>query len=301
MTQPVLSVISAVYDKIRYLPALLHNLRSQSDIGGDAEFIFADDASTDGSAEWLEAEAARDPRIRVIRNTRNVGPAIRFNEAAATARGQWLLPVDADDRLSDNAAAVFLSVALEWEVDLVFARNARGAEPQDIPPNPTVTVSDDPLLFVATRKIVRMGYLARQESWRESGGADERIFIQDQSLPLRLGAAASRVAFVDHVAYWLSAQESTNLSVNTAQQHHDRFLSMAHMLERDLPGPVRPVIERQMISAWWKMHRDTGGGYQDALPAYLANRLLGRGLSSQQMVRAKTAFAALPNVRRPDL
>jgi len=300
MTAPVFSVISAVYDKVRYLPALLQNLREQTGVGDAVEFIFADDASTDGSAEWLKAEAARDPRIRVIGNTRNLGPAIRFNQAAAAARGEWLLPIDADDRLSGNAVAVFLKLARERNADLVFARSARGSDPRDIPPNPTVIVSDDPLLFVATRKIVRMGYLTRMETWRDAGGADERVFIQDQSLPLRLGAVARHAVFIDHIAYWLSAQESTNLSINTLQQHHDRFLSMAHMLDRDLPCPVRGVIEGQMISAWWKMHRDTGGGYLSAMPAYLANRITGRRLSLRQMARARTAFATLPNVRRPE-
>ena len=300
MSAPVLSVISAVYDKVGYLPALLANLRAQADVGGDVEFVFADDASTDGSADWLDAEAQRDPRIRLIRNTENVGPAIRFNQAAAAARGAWLLPVDADDRLSGNAAAMFLDIAGERNADLVFARSKRGAEPQDIPVNPSVAISDDPLLLAATRKIVRMGYLVRAQTWRQAGGADERVFIQDQSLPLRLGAAAGRAAFVDHVAYWLSAQESTNLSTNTAQQHHDRFLSMAHMLDHEIGDAERRAIERQMISAWWKMIRDSGGGCRAAGLAYIANRVAKRGLSSRQMTRARAAFAALQNVRRPE-
>ncbi len=300
MSAPAISVISAVYNKARYLPILLDSLRGQ--VGADEmEFVFADDASTDGSADWLEAEAARDPRIRLLRHDRNLGPAIRFNRAAEAARGAWLLPVDADDRLSANAAAVFLAMAQAHEADLVFARSQRGGEPQSLPADPEITVSDDPLLFAATRKIVRMGYLARASVWRAAGGADERVFIQDQSLPLRLGAAARRAAFVEHVAYWLSPQDGTNLSTNTAQQHHDRFLSMAFMLDRDLPDAARRAIERQMVSAWWKMQRDAGAGRLDALGAYLGNRLLGRGLSPAQVARARAAFCALPNIRRPEL
>jgi glycosyltransferase involved in cell wall biosynthesis len=114
MSEPMLSVISAVYNKARYLPALLQNLREQTGMAGAVEYVFADDVSTDGSADLLEAEAARDPRIRVIRNAENAGPSIRFNQAAEAARGSWLLPVDPDDRLSRNAAAVFLKVAPIW-------------------------------------------------------------------------------------------------------------------------------------------------------------------------------------------
>lgn len=300
MTAPVLSVISAVYNKVDHLPGMLDSLRKQTDFGGEMEFVFADDASIDGSVEWLEREAARDTRIRVLRNERNAGPAIRFNQAAAAARGAWFLPVDPDDGLSVNAMAVFLRVAHRHQADLVFARSQRGGEPRDLPADPRVVVSTDPLLLAATRKIVRMGYLVAATTWRAAGGADERVFIQDQSLPLRLGAAAQRVAYLEHVAYWLSPQDETSLSRHTAQQHHDRFFSMAHMLERDLPDPARRAIERQMISAWWKMHRDSGGGLLDALPAYLGSRMLGRGLSAPNRMRAQDAFSSLPGIRRPE-
>ncbi len=296
MSAPVLSILSAVYNKRAYLPALLDNLRAQ---GVDAEFVFADDASADGSGDWLQSEAARDGRVRAIRNDVNAGPAVRLNQAAAAARGVWLLPVDADDLLSANAAATFLRVAAEQDADLVFARSERGAAPRDLPDSPDLTVSDDPLLLAARRKIVRMGYLARASVWRDAGGADERLFVQDQSLPLRLGAAARRAVYLEHTAYWLSVQEEGSLSRNTLQQHHDRYLTMTHMLARDLPTDARKAIEAQRVSAWWKMHREAGGGRFDALPAYMANRAMGRGLSPAQVARAEAAFAALPGIRRP--
>ena len=170
MSVPLLSVVSAVYDKARYLPALLENLRGQADFGGTMEIVLADDASTDGSADLLEEEATRDPRIRLLRGERNLGPAIRFNQAAEAARGEWLLPVDADDLLSPNAAAVLLDAARRHGADLVFARSARGEAVQPLPENPAVTVSDDPLLLAVRRRIVRMGYLARAATWRAGGG-----------------------------------------------------------------------------------------------------------------------------------
>jgi len=301
MSAPILSIVSAVYDKARHLPVLLDNLRGQADFGGEVEFVFADDASTDGSADLLEAEARTDPRIRLLRNAENRGPAIRLNQAAAAARGRWLLPVDADDRLSANAVAVFLKVAQEREVDLVFARSKRGAEPRDLPAAPRVTLTDDPMLLAAKRRIVRMGYLALAEIWREAGGADEGIFIQDQSLPLRLGSVARRAAYIEHTAYWLSTRDDTSLSRNTAQQHHDRFILMSRMLDLDLPGATRQAIERQRVSAWWKMNRYGTNGRADALVAYLGNRMFRRGLSLHQRARAEADFAALEGVRRiPD-
>ena len=143
-----------------------------------------------------------------------------------------------------------------------------------------------------------MGYLVRATIWREAGGADEGIFIQDQSLPLRLGAVARRAAYIEHTAYWLSARDDASLSKNTAQQHHDRFILMSRMLDLDLPDATRDAIERQRVSAWWKMHRYGTNGRADALLAYLGNRGFRQGLSPRQLARAEADFAALEGVRR---
>lgn len=295
-----LSYISAVYNKAQYLPQLLQNLRDQTGIAEDVEFVFADDASTDASVTILDDAAKSDPRIRVLHNQENRGPAIRFNQAAQAAQGEWLLPVDPDDRLSPNAAASFLRVAADTGADLVFARNKRGKEPQPLPNDLQISVSDTPLLMAATRKIVRMGYLARTETWHAARGADEKVFIQDQSLPLRLGHEARIAAYIDDVAYWLSTADSQNLSQNKMQQHHDRYATMAHMLARpDIPDDARRAIEGQMISACVKARRSGAKGFSFAWPAYLLNRALGRSMSPAQQTRARMAFDALPNIRRP--
>jgi glycosyltransferase involved in cell wall biosynthesis len=52
------------------LQAAVDSVLSQS--FRDFEFIITDDASTDGSADYLRSLAASDPRVRVLRNPRNV-------------------------------------------------------------------------------------------------------------------------------------------------------------------------------------------------------------------------------------
>lgn len=59
----------------------------------DFEFVICDDASTDGTADYLAGVAARDPRVRVIRNPRNVNSVAislgRCMQAADPAR-RWV-------------------------------------------------------------------------------------------------------------------------------------------------------------------------------------------------------------------
>ncbi|MDR6534728.1 teichuronic acid biosynthesis glycosyltransferase TuaG [Variovorax soli] len=62
------------------------------------ELIVIDDSSTDESVEVVEAAAQADPRVKLIRMTKNAGaPAAPRNAGIAAARGEWVAFLDADD------------------------------------------------------------------------------------------------------------------------------------------------------------------------------------------------------------
>lgn len=66
-----------VYNGEPYLEAALRSLLRQSDV--DAEFVIADNCSTDGTEEICRDAAARDPRVRYLRRDRNVGAVENHN------------------------------------------------------------------------------------------------------------------------------------------------------------------------------------------------------------------------------
>jgi glycosyltransferase involved in cell wall biosynthesis len=87
------SVVMAVYNAARYLHESVDSILSQT--FRDLELIIVNDASTDPSAEILDA--FDDPRIRVITHTTNQGAAASRNDALAAARGDYVAIMDADD------------------------------------------------------------------------------------------------------------------------------------------------------------------------------------------------------------
>lgn len=64
--------------------------------GHDCEILFTDNHSTDRSFELLSNIAARDPRVRVVRFSRNVGYHRSVLHAYQTARGDCAVQVDCD-------------------------------------------------------------------------------------------------------------------------------------------------------------------------------------------------------------
>lgn len=88
------SVLVPVLDEERHLPEALAAMLAQELAEGEAEFIFADGGSTDGTRRLLEMAASRDRRIRLVDNPRRT-TACGLNVALAQARGEYTARMDA--------------------------------------------------------------------------------------------------------------------------------------------------------------------------------------------------------------
>jgi glycosyltransferase involved in cell wall biosynthesis len=64
--------------------------------GGDVEFIFIDDGSTDNTVARLEAIRAQDARVQLIRLRRNYGQTAALSAGIDHARGAIIVPIDGD-------------------------------------------------------------------------------------------------------------------------------------------------------------------------------------------------------------
>lgn len=69
----------------------------------DFELLISDDASTDGSWEWLVAQS--DPRLVCRRNDRNLGPEANWNLSLEGARGAYIKLFHQDDLLDPECLA----------------------------------------------------------------------------------------------------------------------------------------------------------------------------------------------------
>ena len=90
---PRASIIVLTYNSRQWLGPLMASLSSTV---GNYEVIVADNASSDGSAEFVEE---RYPQARVVRNGGNLGYAAGNNRAAEHARGDFLVFLNPDTRV----------------------------------------------------------------------------------------------------------------------------------------------------------------------------------------------------------
>lgn len=91
---PLVSVIIPAYNAAQHLPQALDSALGQT--WRHLEVIVVDDGSTDATSDIVQTAAARDPRVRLIRQA-NAGVGAARNTGIHAARGRYIAPLDADD------------------------------------------------------------------------------------------------------------------------------------------------------------------------------------------------------------
>jgi glycosyltransferase involved in cell wall biosynthesis len=71
-------------------------LRVMGGVGAPFEIVFVDDGSRDRTFPLLRQLAEREPRVRVVRFTRNYGQEAAVEALYLNARGRWLIQLDGD-------------------------------------------------------------------------------------------------------------------------------------------------------------------------------------------------------------
>jgi glycosyltransferase involved in cell wall biosynthesis len=94
---PELSLFLPVLDEEENLRPMHAKIQAALDtLGKTAEVIYVDDGSTDNSLEILKEIAASDGRVRVISLRRNYGQTAAMSAGIDAAKGDILIPMDAD-------------------------------------------------------------------------------------------------------------------------------------------------------------------------------------------------------------
>ena len=95
--RPRYSVVIPVHDEAEILPHLYERLKTVLDgLEGDWELILVDDGSRDGSYALMVELHGRDPRVRVLRFSRNFGHQVALTAGLDRALGEAVITMDGD-------------------------------------------------------------------------------------------------------------------------------------------------------------------------------------------------------------
>ncbi|WIE80443.1 glycosyltransferase family 2 protein [Curtobacterium sp. MCSS17_016] len=119
---PVLTVIVPARNSRPWIGELVESAVSQR--GVDLELIVLDNGSIDGTAEFVEALASDDERIRLIRSSASSAAAAR-NKGLLAARGEYVVFADSDDLVPDGAYNSMLTSLRASGSDMVIGNHLK--------------------------------------------------------------------------------------------------------------------------------------------------------------------------------
>lgn len=247
-TDPVVTVLIAAHDAAATLSCALRSLRAQTLPAWEA--IVIDDASRDHTADLAADWAARDPRIRVVRQPVNRGAYAARNAGLALARGRFVTLLDADDwahpaRLAQQVANMTSTPGLVGCMSLQARVNSSLCVTRWTG-NGTLIHEDTSSLFLP--RTVLSDLLGGWHDWRVS--ADSELLRRARRM---FGAGA--VTVLGNAFLGLQRDQPTNATADPASGmnwfyygarheahesqgfHHARAPSLKRTAERAVPVP----------------------------------------------------------------
>lgn len=114
----MITVLTPTYNRFHTLPRLYKSLESQT--SKSFEWILVDDGSTDETKDWFEnIKNGVDFPVRYIFQE-NAGKHVAINTGLAHVSGEWVVIVDSDDALANDAIEVILKDVLIHDSENLF-------------------------------------------------------------------------------------------------------------------------------------------------------------------------------------
>ena len=267
MPRPKLSFVSALHNCLPLTQAMLNSLEATVDLT-DKEVVLIDDASTDGTAEFLSTLQER-PNLNVLKNPQNQGFARSNNRAAKAANGEILVFINNDlefsqawlppmlDALSAQAnAGAVGNVQRNFQTGLIDHAGIY-FDLEGLPTHAHKNRANPPRGKLIERNAATAACLAiRKDLFEEVGGFEEAYQngCEDVDLCMKLKSRGYRiyVALESIIRHHISVSPGRNL-------HNDRNTEIFRLRWSDYAKPfgqqewAREYF-RRYARYWWRMN-----------------------------------------------
>jgi glycosyltransferase involved in cell wall biosynthesis len=189
---PSISVLMPVYNGQPFLRDSIESVLKQTFT--DFEFIIIDDGSIDNTVDIIQEYAAKDKRIRLVRNPRNMGLIETLTIGNRYCTGEYIARMDADDiSLPDRFERQYVYMQSHPEIDVLGSNSAFIDENGTLLDHVLIEPSDPVRVWLQMFfrcSIHHTTVFARSEVYKrfnESGLENTYIHAEDYAFWLRVG------------------------------------------------------------------------------------------------------------------
>ncbi len=276
---PIISVIMPCYNQAQYMPDALQSLLDQD--YPHWECIMVNDGSPDNTDEIARQWVAKDNRFRYFEKE-NSGVSDTRNYAAKEAVGEYIIPLDGDDKLGPQ----YFSEAIEIftkdpQVTLIYSDAILFGDRNE-------KISYPPFVFakMLTENLIHNSAIFRKSDFIESGGYNPNMVygIEDWEFYLSLLKPDSKVVKLNKFhCYFRIKSESRSAGVNAHKERNEAML--LQMFKNHIPlfleyfNPIRDRINAEAYKKEidWHYHTiDYRIGRMICKPFRLVKRVFGK-------------------------
>lgn len=234
--KPLVSIVLPVYNGQKYLRESPDSILAQT--VQDWELIAVDDCSTDATPQILADYAARDSRIRIMRNAENQRLPRSLNIGFAEARGAFLTWTSDDNAYYPEALHEMVSylrrfpeyVMVNAAMDVLYVPEERLVTSEQFDADPWK-------MFVQNR--IGACFLYRRCVPQEIGGYDPEMFLlEDYDYWLRIMIRYGRIGHIKKTLYRYRMHEGS-LTARKLEERSARAVRFVHKYLPDITKRLR--------------------------------------------------------------
>ncbi len=265
--EPRVSVVVTCYNYGRYVAEAVDSLLNQTFQA--LEVIVIDDASPDGSAAVIRERYSEHPRVKLILHEKNRGHIASYNEGLATARGEFMGVLAADDFALARDAIERQVSAFDANPRVGFVYSAyamvdeRSQRFRDFQPWPADYTRDGFEEFRAllgANYVPHSGTLVRRSAHEQLGWYDPELpHAGDWDLWLRV-ASRYDVGYIAEPLYAYRVHGS-NMSIKRYSPAHENgevlltvekaFSALPETAPPDIRAMKQTAIDRALMKTTW--------------------------------------------------
>lgn len=235
---PVVSVIVPIYNSELYLGACLDSVINQT--CQSLEIILVNDGSTDSSQEIINSYTKKDERIVTISQP-NSGVSVARNAGLKIAKGEYILFIDSDDTIVNNAVETLYKHAISTNAEIVIANGYicfQGGKRF-----PLYRYHDNLLLLSGGKCFSELMkeyiftplvylYFTKRDFLQKNGLFFEEGIIQEDELwCIKILITAKLVSVLDFVHYFYYQREGSLMHSDNKKYRVDSYFKVVNILE----------------------------------------------------------------------
>lgn len=236
---PLVSVLMTAYNRERYIAEAIQSVLDST--YKNWELIIVDDRSRDGTVKIAKQFEAKDSRIKVYVNEKNLGDYPNRNKAASYAKGKYLKYLDSDDKINRDGLEYCVDAMEQFHsasLGLVTFEKTGDKKPFAVPSGEVIR---NHFFKRPSLGIGPTGSIVKREAFEANGGFDVRFKVASDNYFNICLAMIGDVVFMPYQYFYYREHMGQEIHNSTGYLVYNYLYSRELFEKRELPLSAKEV------------------------------------------------------------